>query len=83
MGQRQVPYLAVGRRPPPSLAFGGLVHGPSHHDHDLSFRVPLDLVPVAWRSCQPAKFDGVSKIPLTFQRTHLFVPWVTGAFSAW
>lgn len=83
MGQKQVPYPAAGRRPPPSLAFGVLVHGPSHYGHGLSSRVPLDLVLVAWCSCQPAKFDSVSKVPLTFQRTHLFVPWITRAFSAW
>ena len=83
MGQRQVPYLVADRRPPPSLAFGVLVHGPAHYDHGLSSRVPLDLVPVAWRSCQSAKFDRVSKVPLNFKRSHLFVSWVTGAFSAW
>ena len=83
MVRRQVPYLAAGRRPPPSPAFGVLVHVPSHYDlHALSSRVP-DLVRVAWRSCQPAKYGGVSKIPLTVQRTHLFVSWVTGTFSSW
>lgn len=67
MVRRQVPYLAAGRRPPPSPAFGVLVHVPSHYDlHALSSRVP-DLVRVAWRSCQPAKYGGVSKIPLTVQ----------------
>jgi hypothetical protein len=56
MGQRQVPCLAVGHRPPPSLAFGVLVLVLSHYDlHALSSRVRLDLARVAWRSCQPAK----------------------------
>jgi len=56
MGQRQAPYLAAGHRPPPSPAFGVLVHVPSHYDLlALSSRVRLDLARVAWRSYQPAK----------------------------
>ena len=61
VGQRQVPYLAAGRRPPPSPVFGVLVHVPSHSDL-LSSRVRLDLARVAWRSCQPAKLMASVKI---------------------
>lgn len=71
MEQRQVPCLAADRRLLPSLAFGVLVHVPSHFDlHALSFRVRFDPARVAWYFGRSKLFSSARSIGLSEDAPH-------------